>query len=634
MTYGKGLRMARVLLTISLAGMMLLLAGCGGAGAGSTQTGSPVSITLVPSATVVTYGQSITVTATVYDQSNQGAVWTLSPASFGALSNQTATTVTYTAPTTISVPTTVTITATSITNPNIASSVQISASAIQVSISANFQDGTVVPLEDQTVNQGDQLLLTPNVTNDLKNQGVTWSLYPPTGAGSLQDVTAIPPFAYYAAPAAVTSPVTATVTVASVASPTSTASMKITVFPSGGGQNVSVVNVDGGPAPGYPHANGAFTSVTICNPGSLINCQTIDGILVDTGSYGLRILQSAIPLLKLPQFVDSNGNILENCALSADGSYLWGPVSRADIYVAGETAASTRVQVISSSNGTVPDTCSNIDTANPITTIPPQVLPVNENTPQLLGANGILGVGPEPTDCTVVGVNYCDGSVQATPPNLYYTCPSAGCANIDLSIIVPKTLQLLNPIPSFNADNNGVILQLPPVSLTQVNATGTMIFGIGTEPNNQLGSATIFSTDSQGYLTTTYNGQTLTSSFIDSGSDALYFPDSLPTCTTSTQFFCPTSSTMLAATNQGANQSTSIVNFSVDNADNLFSTYPGNAVFSTLAGPEGPYNTCSNGSGSCTFDWGLPFFYGRTVYAAIDGQSVPSGAPPAPWWAY
>jgi hypothetical protein len=34
------------------------------------------------------------------------------------------------------------------------------------------------------------------------------------------------------------------------------------------------------------------------------------------------------------------------------------------------------------------------------------------------------------------------------------------------------------------------------------------------------------------------------------------------------------------------------------------------------------------------FDWGLPFFYGVNVYSTIDGRSVPSGAPAAPWWAY
>jgi len=54
--------------------------------------------------------------------------------------------------------------------------------------------------------------------------------------------------------------------------------------------NVQPIVVNSGPAGNY--ANGLFTSVTLCVPATS-NCQTIDGILVDTGSFGLRILSSA-----------------------------------------------------------------------------------------------------------------------------------------------------------------------------------------------------------------------------------------------------------------------------------------------------------------------------------------------------
>ena len=85
--------------------------------------------------------------------------------------------------------------------------------------------------------------------------------------------------------------------------------------------------------------------------------------------------------------------------------------------------------------------------------------------------------------------------------------------------------------------------------------------------------------------------------------------------------------------NKGATQGQSTVNFTVDNADNLFSEFPDYAAFSNLAGPEEALPTCSGESTKCAFIWGLPFFYGRTVYTAIDGQIVRS-APPPPWWAY
>jgi len=62
------------------------------------------------------------------------------------------------------------------------------------------------------------------------------------------------------------------------------------------------------------------------------------------------------------------------------------------------------------------------------------------------------------------------------------------------------------------------------------------------------------------------------------------------------------------------------IHFSIANADALFAQ-PGDFVFATLGGPN-----------SGTFDWGLPFFFGRNVYTAIESRSTPAGA--GPFWAY
>ena len=134
-----------------------------------------------------------------------------------------------------------------------------------------------------------------------------------------------------------------------------------------------------------------------------------------------------------------------------------------------------------------------------------------------------------------------------------------------------------------------------------------------------------------------FNQQTLSQSFIDSGSNGLFFPDSsIPQCPSNSiapGFYCPTSTQNLSAQNVGANSAKNTVNFSVDNAVTDFQNNASDSAFTNLAGSNGS-GSCTGSSGACTFDWGLPFFYGRKVFSAVNGQPVPSGAPAAPWWAY
>ena len=59
--------------------------------------------------------------------------------------------------------------------------------------------------------------------------------------------------------------------------------------------------------------------------------------------------------------------------------------------------------------------------------------------------------------------------------------------------------------------------------------------------------------------------------------------------------------------------------FSVANADDLFSGNPAGIAFVNLGAPN---------PDSGSFDWGLPFFFGRNVYTAIAGQNTPGGIGP------
>jgi hypothetical protein len=370
-----------------------------------------------------------------------------------------------------------------------------------------------------------------------------------------------------------------------------------TTPPPPAGSNVQAITVNSGPAGNS--ANTAFASVTVCNPGTT-TCQTVDGVLVDTGSVGLRILASALTQVSLPAQKAVNGNPIVECLPFVSG-FTWGPVQTADMQIAGEKASSMPIQVINETAYPIPTACSNYGTS--------------QSTLATLGANGILGVGMYLQDCG----GHCV-TTGPSNPNLYYECPSSGC------VVAGEALsqQVANPVALFASDNNGVIIELPAANAPAPTLSGSLIFGIGTRSNNGLGSATVYPTDNSFNFTTIYKGVSYSSSFIDSGSNGLYFLTAaisqIPTCPApATYFYCPTSTQNLSATNQGAGGvGSGTVNFSVANADNL----PNEPVLEQLAGP----NSLSG------FDWGLPFFYGRNVYTAIEGRSTPGGT--GPYWAY
>jgi Protein of unknown function (DUF3443) len=363
--------------------------------------------------------------------------------------------------------------------------------------------------------------------------------------------------------------------------------------------NVQPIAVNSGPANNY--ANGVFTSVTVCVP-STSTCQTINGVLVDTGSYGLRLLSSAgngALTLSLPAQNGANGNPLAECYPFVD-SFTWGPVMTADIKVSGEAASSVPLQVIDPTFSSIPAACT--DTGLP-----------GNNTLATLGANGILGVGPFAQDCGTSCVQTGAGN-----PGIYFECASDSCQVAG----VPLAQQVQNPVTLFATDNNGVILELPAAPNPVPSLSGSMVFGIGTQSNNGLGNVQVFAIDDNGNFSTTYNGQPYPA-FIDSGSNAYFFLDSattgLPTCGDDPGFYCPSSTTTVSAIPSSGSVATSIT-FSVSNADSLFSNSAA-SVLPSLAGPN-----------PGTFDWGLPFFFGRNVFTAIDGRSTPAGT--GPYWAF
>jgi hypothetical protein len=363
--------------------------------------------------------------------------------------------------------------------------------------------------------------------------------------------------------------------------------------------NVAQLVVNQGLA-GSESADVPYVSVTICVPGTT-TCQTIDDVILDTGSSGLRIMAAALSgSVALPQQSSMTGGALVECSQFGSG-YTWGSVRDADVKIGGELAAKIPLQLIGDPQfATVPPECSSAGPAL--------------NSPEGLGANGLLGINQIIPDCG----QYC--SPPHPLPGGYYSCSGSSCAVTGVAIAD----QVSNPIASFGKDNNGAVVTFPTIATAgATELSGQLIFGIGTESNNALGTAKVITVDSYGNFTTVFNGQSLPMSFIDSGTNLLSFNDtSIPDCPSQLNFlFCPSSTLSLMAENEGKNGATSSVSFTVANADDLFG-HLSYTAFDDLAG--------SGEEGS--FDWGFPFFIGKSVYVALDGATTPGGA--GPYFAY
>lgn len=369
--------------------------------------------------------------------------------------------------------------------------------------------------------------------------------------------------------------------------------------------NVAAVTVDAGP--NGNSVNTLFTSITLCAPGSLTQCQTIDHIQVDTGSVGLRVLAPVLaPVLAstLPGVQATDGNALAECTKFVDG-YSWGPLSLADVQIGGEKAASVPIQVIGAANfAAVPAPCAQTGIA--------------EDTVAQFGANGILGIGVFQEDCG-------QACASSTAQGDYYSCAASGC----VPIAVPLNSQVLNPVPLFAVDNNGTILELPsaPASGNTV-LNGSLIFGVDTQGNNASGNEFGLVLDAAGQFTTQYGGIVLPQSFIDSGTNGIFFGDAqnppIALCQDPNfkDFYCPASDQTYTALlyDTAAPGTAASVAFTVGNAQTLSTANPGFTVLPTLAGT---YKGVTP-----TFDWGLPFYFGRRVITVIEKQRTAAGIGP------
>lgn len=373
--------------------------------------------------------------------------------------------------------------------------------------------------------------------------------------------------------------------------------------------NEHPVYVDSGPAGTGYNVNRLYTSVKICEPGT-DRCQTINHVLVDTGSTGLRLLATELNSdLQLTRTNGDSGFQLLNCVQFVDNTYAWGTVATADVLLGDKRAASVPLQIMAdAAAGPAASACAVGGTAIA--------------TAADLGAKGIIGVGLFKDDCGSRCANITNNGT-------YYACTDAICSASTGTLVITAN-QVKNPVPLFAQDNNGVVVSLPAASSSGAKRIdGALFFGINTQDNNQLAGANALTINSLGYVTTRYDGKSFTRSFLDTGSNGLFFDSAITGCNgaiSGSYFYCPTTPLTFAASIVGANSVTVPVNFSIDNALTLFAGSE-NTVFPTLAGNIGGTRN------SDMFDWGLPFFYGRRVFFGIEGQFI-QGQPNVPFYAF
>lgn len=364
-----------------------------------------------------------------------------------------------------------------------------------------------------------------------------------------------------------------------------------------------------------------MVSVTVCVHGTN-TCQTIGNIQLDTGSFGLRLASDALStsLLNALPTETVNSNVVAECFGFASGNS-WGSVRTADVTLAGETASSVPIHILNDLPQSVAGGTNNHCASGTL-----------QNTSQKLSAHGILGIGTAKYDCLSIGTSNCTSTGVAN--DQYYGCTVNGSGTVTscTDLAAPLSTQVVNPIQRFPTDNNGVIVTMPAVSSTgAASAAGLLTFGIGTRSNNVLPTASIqkLTVDHFGSAQgASLSGTPVSYAFFDTGSNGLFFTDSTitPQCTGSLAgFYCPSSTVTRQPTVTGYNGTSTLIAVSIANAATLLSS--GNFAYGNVGGQVSGL--------SAAFDFGLPFFYGRTVYLGYDQQdTISSGTGTAAFVAF
>jgi len=361
------------------------------------------------------------------------------------------------------------------------------------------------------------------------------------------------------------------------------------------------LSVNGSTCSLYPQTspNKACTTLTICDSNGF-NCITLSDLRVDTYTSGIRVFRNTLPsnlYNSLRSISTINGN-LATCFLYEGVSY-WGNVFQATLLLDGEQV-SVPIQIIDKTQINP----TNANATNLCTSL--------TNTPATSNAahfQGILGMGPRQRDCGTPCAS------QASP--YYYSCrnglPSSSTSCTQST--VPTNQQLTNPFTQLSSNANGVILKLPSVTTGGIaSLEGSLLLGIDTQSNNVSTGASTIPVDANNLISIQPQGNSY-SAMINAATSAFVFPSTMAsTSVNQISYYCPTTNPSFTSMIYGSSNIT--LSFPIGNATSLLggSSY----VFSELgiASSKGP------------IIYGIPFFFGKSVFVGFENTSSSLGAGP------
>lgn len=367
-----------------------------------------------------------------------------------------------------------------------------------------------------------------------------------------------------------------------------------------------------------PYPNRPYVTVTVCDGAG--NCQSIDHVLLDTGSTGLRLMPGVLDL-QLPAQDNPTGGVAAECAQFGAG-YFWGAQRLATIRMAGDVATDISITVAGDASiPAVPPTGCTATGPN-VLTLPTEF-------------KGILGIGQQQRDCG----SFC---AQSADGQLYFSC-TGGASGSCTPSTMPLNQQTANPVSMFATDNNGTVLSFPAAAQPQATLTGTLTFGIGTQADNQISGQQVYRpvTDNVFWPSLGANiGGVASFAFLDSGTNAyLIAQTGTPPVLSSPPYLQAISG--LAVCGQPGGPFCPSVPANVQVRLNGLTGDPSSMQNITLADPTMAFQQNQAVIPNLGFQnnfitsyaiLGLPFFYGRSVMTAIDGMPTPYGM--GPYWAF